>query len=157
MKIRHSLLVFCAALAVVVAGVWGSPAKSGTFDVGPIRIDDAWVRESPIGAESGGGYMRIVNVGKDADRLLGAESAVSRSVVLKEMSYVGDKLQTRALPDGIEIPPGANIRFRWEAYHLLFVDLKEPFDRDKEYEASLKFEKAGDVTVKFRVKPRVHW
>ena len=73
------------------------------------------------------------------------------------MSYVGDTLQTRELPKGIEIAAGETVLMRWEAYHLLFVGLKEPFKRDGTFEAVLNFEKAGDVTVTFGVRPRVDW
>jgi periplasmic copper chaperone A len=154
MRIRRSLFSIGAALAVVAVGLGAGPAKSGSGD---IKVDSAWVRESPIGGDSGGGYMRIVNTGKEADRLLGAESPVAKSIVLKQMTYVGDTLQTRELPNGIEIGPGQSVLMRWEAYHLLFVGLKEPFKRDGAFEASLNFEKAGQVTVRFEVRPRVQW
>ena len=156
MRIRRSLFSFCAALAVVAvaAGLGGSPAKSGSDD---IKVDGAWVRESPIGGSSGGGYMRIMNTGKEADRLLSAQSTVAKSIVLKQMTYVGDTLQTRELPTGIEIAAGESVQMRWEAYHLLFVGLKEPFKRDGAFEALLKFEKAGEMTVRFEVRPRLFW
>ena len=155
MRVRRSFFSVYAALALVAAvGFGGGPAKSGRDD---IQVDDAWVRESPLGGNSGGGYMRIVNNGKEADRLLSATSPVAKSIVLKQMSYVGDTLQTRELPKGIEIAAGETVLMRWEAYHLLFVGLKEPFKRDGTFEAVLNFEKAGEVTVKFGVRPRVYW
>ena len=156
MSIRRSLFSFYAALAVVAvaAGLGGSPAKSGSDD---IKIDGAWVRESPIGGSSGGGYMRIVNSGQEADRLLSAESTVAKSIILQEMSYVGEKLLTRTLSKGIEVPPGKVVQLQWSASHLLFVDLKEPFSKEQTFEAALHFEKAGRVPVQFRVRPRLEW
>lgn len=154
MSIRHSVLSFCGALAIAVASLVGGPAESSD---GSIKIEGAWVRESPIGGTSGGGYLRIENTGKEADRLLGAESSVAKSIVLQEMSYVGDKLLTRVLPNGIEIPPGKMVQLQWNASHLLFVDLKAPFAPYTNIEASLNFEKAGRVPVLFRVRPRVEW
>ena len=153
MSIRRSLLGFCAAIAVVAAGLVANPAKSSSEPA--IKIDGPWVRESPIGGTSGGGYMRISNTGNESDRLLGAESSVAKSIVLQEMTYVDDKLLTRKLPNGIEIPAGKIIQLQWNAYHLLFEGLKAPFAPFTHIEASLNFEKAGRIPVRFHVRPRV--
>ena len=156
MKVKRSLMVSCVAMALaVVAGVSGAAAQ--TSDNGAIRIEGAWVRETPIGGNSGGGYMWIVNSGSEPDRLVGAESSAAKSVQLKQVSYVGDVMQTRDLENGIEIPANGEIRLRWDSSYLLFVDLKEPFAPRQTVEASLNFEKAGTVKVQFGVRPRVDW
>ena len=158
MRIRHTLFSICAALAVFAVDVDGALAgNSASSANSDIKVDDAWVRETPLGGSSGGGYVRIMNTGKEADRLIGAQSSAAQSIVLKQTTYVGEALQTRELPGGIEIAPGQSVLMRWEAYHLLFVGLKEPFKRDGEIEALLNFEKAGPITILFKVRPRVHW
>jgi periplasmic copper chaperone A len=153
MSIRRSLLTFGAAFVVAAAGLVANPAQS--ISEPAIKIEFPWVRETPIGGTSGGGYMRIENSGKEADRLLSAESPAAKSIVLQEITYVDDKLLTRTLPKGIEIPPEKIVQLQWNASHLLFEGLKEPFAPYTHIEATLNFEKAGRVPVRFIVRPRV--
>ena len=153
MSIRRSLLAFGAAIVVFAAGLTGNPAKSSSEPA--IKIEGPWVRETPIGGTSGGGYMRIINSGKESDRLLGAESSVAQSIVLQEITYVDQTLRTRTLPNGIEIPPEKIVQLQWNASHLLFEGLKAPFSPYTYIEATLIFEKAGRIPVRFIVRPRV--
>lgn len=157
MKVGHTLRLICGAVAIGLATVVVAQAETGGQQAGPIKIYDAWVRESPIGGSSGGGYMKIVNTGSEPDRLIGAQSPVSDKIVLNEMVHVGDRFLMRTVDNGIVIPAGASVRLRLESYLLLFVGLKEPFAPDKNFEVSLNFEKAGRVTVPFEVKPRSYW
>jgi periplasmic copper chaperone A len=154
MSIRRWGMVALSALIVALASFDAGPAKSSDSS---IKVENAWVRESPIGGTSGGGYMKIINSGREADRLISAESSVAKSIVLKQMSYVGDTLVTRTMEKGIEIPPNSTVQFQWQAFHLLFEDLKEPFMIDKDFAAKLNFEKAGPVTIQFYVRPRIYW
>lgn len=156
MKFKRSLFLYCVAIAMAVTWI-GEVQAQVVSDDGTISIEEAWVRETPIGGNSGGGYMRIRNTSAAPDRLVSATSAVAKSIELRQMTYVGETLQTRGVTGGIEIKPGEMIQFRWEDYHLLFVDLKKPFAREQQFEASLKFEKAGVVKVRFEVRPRVYW
>ena len=156
MKFKRSLIKpWIAMVLIAVAGANGAVAQ--TSESGSIRIEGAWVRETPIGGNSGGGYMWIVNSSSEPDRLVAAESSAAESIELKQVSYVGDVMQTRDLQNGIEIPAKGEIRLRWDASYLLFVGLKEPFAPRQTIEASLNFEKAGTIKVQFGVRPRVDW
>jgi copper(I)-binding protein len=157
MMFRHSHLApTWVALAFILLGLGMLPAKSGEFQAGSIKVSDPWVRETPIGGRSGGGYMRITNAGDQADRLVKVESAVANRIEVREVVETGGGVQMRALPNGLEIPPGTTY-LRWESYHLLFADLKEPFKPDQPFEALLHFKKAGAVAVQFHIRPRMHW
>lgn len=155
MKFKRLLIGFCAAMMVGAIGSDEVLAQQGAS--GAIKIEHAWVRETPIGGSSGGGYLVIANTGSEADKLVSAESAVAKSIELRQVVYVDDTFRTRDVSDGIEIPPKSSVQLRWESYHLLFVDLKEPFARHQHVEASLKFERAGPVKVRFEVRPRTFW
>jgi hypothetical protein len=176
MKYRHWLFAFCGAFALVAAGLQqglavggggggasGGDVRSGASggvyeDLGPgIRIVDAWVRESPLGSRTGGGYLKIVNNSPDADRLIGAESPIADKVVLKEMTFINGEPGIRTVSKGIEIPANAITYLRIESYYLQFEGLREPFAIDRWYAATLNFEKAGSVAVTFGVWPRMYW
>jgi copper(I)-binding protein len=145
-------MAFGAAI-VVAAGLVGNPAKSSSEPA--LKIHSAWVRETPLGGTSGGGYMRIENLSNEVDRLLSAESSVSNSIVLQEITYNDEKLLTRSLPKGIEIPANKIITLQWNAFHLFFAGLKAPFAPHTRFEVALNFEKAGRIPVEFYVRPRV--
>jgi periplasmic copper chaperone A len=155
MKFKRLLIGSCAAMVMGMAGGGEVLAQHGASEA--IKIEHAWVRETPIGGSSGGGYLVIANTGSEADKLISAESSVAKSIELKQVVYVGEALRTRDVSDGIEIPPKSSVQLRWESYYLLFVDLKEPFARFQHVEASLNFEKAGQVKVRFEVRPRAFW
>lgn len=154
MKFQRWLIAACLWILVVAAQAGSALAQQGSGSPS-IRIDGPWVRESPIGASSGGGYMVIINSGSQGDRLISAQSSAARTIELKQVVYVDEAQKTRDVPNGIEIPPNSHVRLRWESYFLLFVDLKQPFAPFRPFEASLNFEKSGPITVQFDVRPRM--
>ena len=63
----------------------------------------------------------------------------------------GGVMKMRPLPNGIEIKPGQTVEFKPGSYHLMFVGLKEPFEKGKRVKGTLQFEKAGTVEVEYAV------
>lgn len=155
MTIGHLRFALWVALALAVFG--GTPASSGEYQAGEIEIKEPWVRETPIGGTSGGGYMRINNAGSEADRLVRAESKAAKRVELRQAVMNADTLKMRVLSSGMEIPAGTTVTFRWDAYHLFFFDLVAPFKAYDSVEVELHFAKSGPVKVRFDVQPRVYW
>jgi len=60
-------------------------------------------------------------------------------------------MKMRPVEAGIEIKPGQTVELKPGGYHVMFVDLKKPFEQGDHIMATLKFEKAGDVSVDFTV------
>ena len=63
----------------------------------------------------------------------------------------GGVMKMRPLPKGIEIKPGQTVEFKPGSYHLMFVGLKQPFEKGKRVKGTLQFEKAGTVEVEYAV------
>jgi periplasmic copper chaperone A len=116
------------------------------------QVSDAWARPTVEGQRGGGGFLRITG-GPQADRLLGASSAVAKTVELHQMSHEGGVMRMRAV-DAIEVPAGGTVELKPGGLHLMFIDLRAPLAIGSEFAIELRFEKAGLVKVPVKVTPR---
>ena len=139
-------ILLAAALALVV-----SSASAHEYKAGSLEIKHPWARATPKGATVAGGYLKIVNTGNAADRLIGGSTPASGKFEIHEMSMDGGVMKMRALPKGLEIKPGETVELKPGSYHLMFGGLKEPFEQGKRVKGTLQFEKAGTVEVEYAV------
>ncbi len=118
---------------------------------GPLRIEQAWSRATPGGANIGVGYLRVTNTGSTPDRLLGGATDVASRIETHDMKMEDGVMKMRALTQGIEIAPGATIELKPGGMHLMIVGLKQGLKAGDSVPATLRFEKAGVVPVTFNV------
>lgn len=144
MKIQVSI----AFLAALVAT---APAMAG-----PVSVDSPWLRETAPGAKAGGGYALIRNTGKAEDRLLGGRTAVAASVDVHSMTMDGNIMRMRPVSGGLAIAPGGSVALKPGGYHLMLMGLKRPLKQGETVTITLRFAKAGEVPVRFRVEPIDH-
>ena len=143
LKIFASLIV---ALALLV-----SPAGAQSYKVGSIEIDQPWTRATPSTAKTGGGFLAITNKGTTPDRLIAARSTASDKVEIHEMKMDGSIMRMRELEKGLEIPPGATVVLKPGGYHIMFMELKAPLQKDAKVPVTLVFEKAGSIDLELKV------
>jgi periplasmic copper chaperone A len=124
---------------------------SATFAQAP-QVSAAWARPTVEGQRGGGGFLTITG-GAAADKLLGASAEVSKVVELHSMSMDGHVMKMRAV-SAIDVPAGATVKLEPGGLHLMFIDLKAPLQNGKSFPLTLKFEKAGEMTVQVAVRPR---
>jgi copper(I)-binding protein len=129
----------------------GATAGGATFRVGDITVTSAWTRATPGGAKIAGGYLKITNNGRSADRFVGAKSDATDHAEIHEMSMSDGVMKMRPLPNGLEIKPGETVELKSGGYHLMFMDLKHPLKQGDTLKATLQFEKAGSLDVNFNV------
>lgn len=139
-----------AASLLLVASIAG-PTQARDVEKGPIKIEQPWTRATPGGAKVAGGFMKITNTGTTPDRLVSATADISGVVELHEMTMTDGIMKMRALGDGIALAPGQTMELKPGSYHVMFIDLKSPIVKDKPITARLKFEKAGEIDVEFKV------
>jgi copper(I)-binding protein len=132
-------------------GGQGAVAGSATFKLGDITVTSPWTRATPGGAKIAGGYLKITNNGRSADRFVGAKSDATDRVEIHEMSMSDGVMKMRPLPNGLEIKPGETVELKSGGYHLMFMDLKQPLRQGDSLKATLQFEKAGTLDVNFNV------
>jgi uncharacterized protein YcnI/copper(I)-binding protein len=130
-----------------------APAAVAEYTAGPLKITAPWTRATPKGAQVGGGYLKITNTGKEADRLVGGTLPIAGRFEVHEMSNEGGMMKMRHLPQGLEIKPGATVELKPGGYHLMFMQLKEPLFAGKSVKGTLVFEKSGTVEIEYSVAP----
>lgn len=138
-------------IPALIAAAVATTALAQDYKAGSITVAQPWSRATPKGATVGGGYLRITNTGATPDRLVGGTTDVAKRFELHEMSMDGGVMRMRALPNGIEIAPGATVELKPGGYHVMFLDLAKPLAKGDTVKAQLTFEKAGKLDVEFTV------
>jgi copper(I)-binding protein len=115
-----------------------------------VEIDKPWSRATAPGAKVAAGYMTIRNKAPAADRLVGASSPAAARLETHITSKDGEVMRMREVK-GYDVPAGGSFELKPGGAHLMFVDIRQPFKEGDRIPATLKFEKAGEVPVEFRV------
>ncbi|KXF78946.1 hypothetical protein ATN84_04100 [Paramesorhizobium deserti] len=118
---------------------------------GSVDISGPFLRAMVPGAKVGGGFVTLENEGKEADRLVGAQSSAAKRVEIHEMTMENDIMKMRQMKDGIALPAGGTVELKPGGMHLMFMDVTKPFKEGDTVPVTLEFEKAGKVEVMFRV------
>jgi copper(I)-binding protein len=139
------LKTLTAALALAIAAT----AQAHSFKLGAIDIGHPYARATVAVQPTGGAFLTLTNNGAD-DRLLSASADVAKSVELHSMSMEGDVMRMRRL-DAVDVPAGKTVELKPGASHIMLVGLKAPLKQGDKFPLTLKFEKAGEVTVTVNV------
>lgn len=117
----------------------------------PLRVVDAWARETPPQARVAGGFLTIDNPGQQPDRLLSVESRAAARVEIHEVSEVQGVARMREIVDGLAVPARGKTILEPGGYHLMFIEPQMSF----QVPATLVFENAGRQEVQFQVRPLI--
>lgn len=139
------------ALPLLIAA---SPLAAHDYKLGDLKIDHPWSRATPGGAKVAGGFMKITNNGKEADRLIGGSAVPAGIFEVHEMRMEGNVMKMRALEKGLEIKPGQTVELKPGGYHVMFIDLKSPLKEGEKVKGTLVFEKAGTIEVEYKIESR---
>jgi periplasmic copper chaperone A len=115
----------------------------------PIKVEDAWARATPPGAQIGAAYMKIAS--SAADRLVGASTPAAARVELHLTEKSGEVLRMREVK-AYDIPARGGFELKPGGAHLMLVDLKAPLKQGTKVPLTLRFEKAGEVKVELQVR-----
>jgi periplasmic copper chaperone A len=144
--------VFALTIAAISAPFTQAIAMDMTVvEAGPLKISGAWAKAMLPGQPVGGGYLTIENTGAEPDRLVSVSSEATPNVQIHEMKMEGDVMKMRQLSEGLDIPPGGSVELKPGGYHLMFMNVKAPFEEGGTLKVNLKFEKAGEVQIELPV------
>jgi periplasmic copper chaperone A len=137
-------LLASTALTTLIA----LPASAHGSRAGDVRIDHPYSTPTPPGVRSGALYFRtLANTGKQADRLIAAETPIAGKVEFHEMKTVNDVMKMRALP-AIELAPGQEIALRHGGeLHIMLLELRKPLVEGDRFPVTLTFERGGKEEV----------
>ena len=116
---------------------------------GKLKIEDPYARATVPAQKAGGAFVKIKNTGA-ADKLIAVSSPVAKEMQLHTMSMEGNVMKMREVK-AIDIPANGTVELQPGGFHLMLIDLKSQLKAGDEIPVKLKFEKAGEVEVKFTV------
>lgn len=148
MSLHSRLLVSVVALAAVGSAI---PAQANQSE--SLFVHHAWSRETAAGQSVGGGFMTIANRAAVADRLMSGSSPVAAEVQLHTMTIDGGVMRMRQVQDGIAVPAKGMLALKPGSYHIMFTGLKRQLRQGERFPLTLRFQRAGSVTVQVSVQP----
>ncbi len=126
-------------------------APAHDYKAGDLHIVHPWSRATPGGSKIAGSYLVIKNQGGSADRLVGATTRAAGRVEIHEMAMTGSVMTMRALPRGLDLPAGQEVKLEPGGFHIMFMELKAPLKEGDKVPVTLEFQRAGKVEVTFNV------
>src|SRR5205085_3581920 len=139
------------ACASLIAILLATPLRADEVKAGDLVITQAWSRATPGGAKIAGGFLTIENKGAAPDRLLSGSGDIAGKVEIHEMAMNNGVMTMRPLDKGLVIEPGKTVKLAPGGYHLMLMDLKQPFKQGDKVPLTLEFEKAGKVALSLDV------
>lgn len=115
-----------------------------------VTVEKPWARATAPGAKVAGGYMLIRNAGAAPDRLVSASSPAAQRVETHVHLHENGVMKMREVK-GYDVPAGGSFELKPGGAHLMFMEIRKPFVEGEKVPVTLKFEKAGELTVEFHV------
>jgi len=115
-----------------------------------IRIEDAWVRLSPVKGEPSAAYFRISG-GAEGTKLLGISSPMVRRVELHESMTAGGMARMKPLKD-VDFDYQGRIRFEPGGKHAMLFGLNKAVTQGSTLALTFAFNVAPPVTVDAEVR-----
>ena len=145
-KMRALVLLPCLALFALIA-----PSLSAQPHV-RVSVSDAWIRATPPGATTAGGYFTLTNHGREPVRLVSASTPAASKLELHHMSMAGGVMTMRPMPNGATVAPGASLRLAPGGDHLMLTGLKRPLKAGDHVRVVLNLVPGGAMTFDFPVR-----
>ena len=111
-------------------------------------IDAMSFRNEGSGKYMTGSFMTITNNGDQDVTLVGGESPIAGIVEIHEV-IDGTMI---AMPDGLVIPAGENVKLRMGGYHVMLLELNKEIKAGDETEVTLRFSDGTEQTITAPVK-----
>lgn len=140
-------LILCAALVI------STPSLAHEYTAGALTLGHPYIPAAIGNAPAAGGFLTITNAGAEADALIGIEAPFAGMAMLHETVVDGDGVARMSHIERLDIPAGGTVALERGGLHIMFMDLAEPPAEGMMLPATLIFEKAGSVSVEFKVEP----
>ncbi|MBO6519827.1 MAG: copper chaperone PCu(A)C [Rhodospirillales bacterium] len=146
-KLISAVTLAVFAFAAIFAA---DDASADDMKMNGIMVEQPWARATAGPAKAGAAYMTLVNHGDETDRLVGAKSDLAKRTEIHTHLMENGVMKMRQV-EGVEVEPGTPTVFQPGGLHVMFMGLKAPFKEGQELPLTLVFEKAGEISVTFKV------
>lgn len=139
------------ALVAVLTMVFAACGDDDTGD--GIEIGDPWARASAMVQNAGAAYMTI-SAGEEGDTLIGVsvDSSVAGMAELHQSAMGDDGMMTMEMVPSIPVPANGSVSLEPGGYHVMLMNLAAPLQTGEEFEITLQFENAGEITVTVEIR-----
>ena len=137
------------ALAVLFASTIAFAAPPAA-----VQVTAAYSHPTPAPGVPGVGFFTLTNTGKQADRLLSAESPAAGRIEIHQTRMEKGVMQMRGVSEGVALPAGQAVTFAPGGLHLMLFALRAPLREGEKVPLTLVFERQGRVSTELLVKPR---
>lgn len=143
---------FACAAGVAVALLWAtaSGAAESKPATGALKVENAWARETPPGADVGAAYMLIRNPGRRSDRLLSAWTPRAARVEFHTMIRDVNMVRMQRI-EPVHVAAQGDLALEPGALHAMLFGLRTPLRKGERFPMTLLFERAGRVPITVRV------
>jgi copper(I)-binding protein len=129
-----------------------APVGDGPPSTGPIAIEGAWARTSPMMEMAGAAYMVIKNTGAADDALIGVTSPAANVVETHETKDDGTGQMAMMPVESIAVPAGGMAELKPGSFHIMLIDLVAPLAVGDMVPLTLTFESGTVVEVMAEVR-----
>ena len=116
-----------------------------------LTIDSPWARANPPVVPNSAAYMTIQNSSQQPDRLLEVRGEVAGSVELHNHLNENGVMKMRPV-EAIDIPADGTAVLAPGGFHVMLIGLKAPLTAGDQFPLTLRFEKAGEMSVQVTVR-----
>jgi len=127
---------------LIVAALTLSPLSATAEET--VRIIEPWARATILASRPGAAYLTIESA-RD-DRLISIESPVADRVMI-HASDNNDGVNRMVHLDTLDLPAGKSVVLAPGGTHLMLMGLKERLIEGARVPVTLRFERAGEVTI----------
>ena len=143
-KVNNLRGLVLGATAAILTAV---PALAGN-----IMIHDSYARSSTPFSQTGAVFMEIMNKGETDDRLISAETEVSKKAELHTHIQNDDGvMKMRRVEEGFAIPAGGMHMLQRGGDHVMMMGLLQSLEHGQTITLRLVFEEAGELSVEVPV------
>ena len=115
---------------------------------GQVKVENAWARATPQGAEIAAVYMTLI--APKPDRLVSVSSPAAMKAEVHEMSMEGGVMRMRETP-AVTLPADQPVVFRPGGYHVMLMGLARPLRQGQTVALHLTFANSAPADVTAQV------
>lgn len=138
-------------LSALLLALFALPALAHHYVFGTLYIGHPWSRAMPAMMSSGAVYLKLDNRGTSADRLLAVSTPRAASAELHQHNHDNGVMRMRAVPSGIELPPGRSIALAPGGLHIMLMGLTAPLKAGERFPLTLRFARAGKIEIEVKI------
>jgi hypothetical protein len=139
------------ACTLCLTGLGCKPGATDEYQAGALHVKHPYARATVQNQANGAAYVSIENQGSTSDRLLGISTGAAQEAAVHSTTLQGNVMRMRPL-DNLTLQPAQTLVMKpGEGAHIMLIGLKQPLQVGTQFPLTLRFEKAGPLTLMVNV------